>query len=132
MPRRRARGEGAILKRVFKRPDSSSYTRFYARITVAYDGLKQQKQDGPMRKMEKEAKADLAALLKAQETGQLTTRADQTLNDYLDGWLAQGAKTLKYRTYETYEMDLRNHVRPRFGRMKLSKIHKTDVQNMVN
>ncbi len=117
---------------MFKRPDGSSYTRFYARITVAYDGLKQDKQDGPMRKTEKEAKLDLAALLKAQEAGQLTTHADQTLNEYLDGWLTQGAKTLKYRTYKTYEMDLRNHVRPRLGRMKLSKIRKTDVQNMVN
>ncbi len=49
MARRRPQYEGAIVKRVFKRPDSSSYTRFYARITVAYDDLKQQKQDDPMR-----------------------------------------------------------------------------------
>jgi integrase len=132
MPRRRARGEGGILKREYKRPDGKIYKRYFARITTAYDGSKQDKQDGPMRATEKEAKVDLAALLKTQEAGQLSTRANQTLNDYLDGWLAQGAKTLKYRTYETYEMDLRNHVRPRLGRMKLSKIHKTDVQNLVN
>ena len=132
MPRRRARGEGAILKRDYTRADGSAYKRYYARITTAYDGLKQTKKDGPLRKTEREAKADLAALLKAKDAGQLSTQADQTLNDYLDGWLAQSAKTLKYRTYQSYEMDLRNHVRPRLGRMKLNKIHKTDVQNLVN
>lgn len=132
MPRRRARGEGGILRRTFTRTDGITYNRYFARVTASYDGLEQKKKDGPLRKTEREAKTDLAALLKAKEAGQLSTTSEQTLNDYLDAWLAQAAKTLKYRTYGTYEMDLRNHVRPRLGRMKLGKIHKTDVQNMVN
>lgn len=49
MPRRRARGEGGIKRRAFKRSDGTAYKRYYARITVSYDGARQSWQDGPMR-----------------------------------------------------------------------------------
>jgi hypothetical protein len=63
MPRRRAKGEGTIIKRIITRSDGSTFTRFHARITSLYDGEKQRRHDGPRRKSEAEAKRDLKAML---------------------------------------------------------------------
>ena len=66
---KRANGEGTIKKRTFKRKDDSMYVRWYARITVAWDGKKKTSLDGPLRVKKDEAKQDLIRLRKEQRTG---------------------------------------------------------------
>jgi integrase len=133
MPRKSANGNGTVKKRMVKRGDGSTYRRWYARITVGWDADgKRIRQDGPLRKTQSEALADLAELQRQASRGLLSTDSAQTLDEYLDTWLAQVIRTNKFRTYQTYESDLRKHVRPHLGQKQLRHIKKTDVQNMAN
>ncbi len=132
MPRKRANGEGTIIKRTVKRKDGTTYPRFHARVTLNISGEKQTQQDGPWREKQMEAKHDLTRLLREAQSGGLKGEASQTLRTYLESWLERGAKSKKFRTYQTYEQDLRNHVLPRLGHLPLHKITKLDIQNMVD
>ncbi len=132
MPRKRANGEGTIIKRTIKRKDGTIYTRFHARITLDFKGKKQLQRDGPWREKQQEAKNDLARLLREAKRGGLNGEASQTLQTYIESWLERGAKSKKFRTYQTYEQDLRNHVLPRLGHLPLLKLTKLDIQNMID
>jgi hypothetical protein len=50
-----------------------------------------------------------------------------TLREYATEWLA--TRDLELRSREHFEYVLRNHIYPRFGRMKLADITTTDVRN---
>lgn len=132
MARRRASGEGTIRKRAFKRKDGSSYTRWFARITIAWDGSKQRWRDGPLRVKEKEALEDLKAMQKELASGGFSNDANQTLEQYLTAWLRQVALSKKYGTYRSYEPSVRLHIVPILGHLLLKKLRRTDVQNMIN
>lgn len=132
MARRRASGEGTIRKRTIKRKDGTTYVRYFARITLSWDGRKKLSKDSPLRATEREAKTDLSNLKQQQARGMLTGSKTQTLRDYLQAWLEQTAKTRKFRTYQTYNQDLTNHVLPHLGYIRLDNLKKTDVQNMIH
>lgn len=132
MPRKRANGEGTIIKRTVKRKDGTSYTRFHARVSLDVKEEKQLQRDGPWREKQQEAKNDLRRLLREAKRGALNGEAGQTLQTYIEGWLERGARSKKFRTYQTYEQDLRNHVLPRLGHVPLHKLTKLDIQNMID
>ena len=129
---RRANGEGTIKKRTFKREDGSSYVRYYARVTVSWDGHSKRSKDGPLRVKKEEAKGDLLRLQKLQAKGTLETLAKQRLGDYLEGWLEQAALSKKFGAYRNYYYSLRTYVIPRIGHMPLDKLRRVHVQAMVN
>lgn len=52
-----------------------------------------------------------------------------TIDEYLDKWLEVSAKPrLKERTYEDYDQYLKRYIRPRIGKLKLSKLKPLDIQ----
>lgn len=132
MARRRASGEGTIRKRTFRRKDGSTYVRWFARITTAWDGSKQKFKDGSLRAKEKEASEDLKTMQKELASGGFSNDASQTLEQYLTAWLQQVALSKKYGTYRSYEPSVRLHIMPILGHLPLKKLKRTDVQNMLN
>lgn len=129
---KRLNGEGSIVKRRVRRKDGSAYFRYLARITLSYDGADQDRQDGPWRKTSSEAKADLKKMLADLERGGFSAEATLTLRSYLENWLRRASKTKKFRTYQTYQQDLSNHVIPRIGHKRLKDLTRLDVQNMID
>jgi len=53
-----------------------------------------------------------------------------TVNEFIDTWLARKTK-LRERTKLGYEINLRLHVRPRIGRLKVSDVRTEDVAALV-
>lgn len=129
---RRSDGEGTIKKRVLKRANGTSYVRWYARITLEWNGKRKRGKDGPLRKTQKEAHGDLVELKRQQMSSGLGDETQQKLSDYIHDWLERTRRVKKWRTYQTYEGDLRNHVLPYLGHKRLAKISRANVQQMVN
>ena len=82
--------------------------------------------------MQKEAHGDLVELERQQKSGRLKDGAQQKLSHYVQHWLERARRVKKWRTYQTYEGDLRNHVLPYLGHKRLDKISRADVQQMVD
>lgn len=58
-------------------------------------------------------------------------RQDVTVADWCDEWLA-GKVNLSPKTRDRYEGVLRAHIRPRWGRVKLSQLRHADVQKWLS
>jgi integrase len=65
-------------------------------------------------------------------SGTNLTKADQSLNDYLDDWLRSVQNSRKETTFVSYEFKLRLHVRPYIGHLPLSDIDTSDLQILVD
>ena len=128
MPRRRSNGEGSIKKRTLTRKDKSTYIRYSAVITVGWNAEgKQEQQEGPWRKKSSEASQDLQAMRKARDAGVL--KPDTMLvGDYMDYWLTQAQADLRPRSAQAYRGDIKNHIKPRIGKLKLDKLTPIAVQ----
>jgi integrase len=59
--------------------------------------------------------------------------AKPTLKAFLQDWLEQVVKPRnRPRTYDRYEMDIRNHILPRLGRSRLDQLTPQEVQKAIN
>jgi integrase len=52
----------------------------------------------------------------------------QTLGEFLDAWLEAVKPSLRLRTYETYRSNIRHHLRPKLGRIKLRDLRPDHIQ----
>lgn len=139
MPRgRRAHGEGGIRERTMKRKDGSSYKRWQAVVTAGFQAGRQKQVYGPLRQTKKEALADLDGLRKERKSGALSTR-DTTLGEYLDYWLEQikpsdddrivaTRRQIGPKTWVGFEGDVRNHIKPYLGKVKLARLEPVVIQ----
>lgn len=134
--RRRGPGEGSIAKRTYARRDGTKRTRYYAIITTGWASGQQRQVEGPQRKTEREARADLDRLKRQRDAGRLTTE-DPPLEAYLAYWLEQIKPTpgregnrqqVSAKTWRGYSGDVNNHIAPRLGRVKLSRLEPTRLQ----
>src|SRR5207245_677213 len=82
-------------------------------------------------KTEKEALSARRKLLYEKEQGTLATGPEQTLKVYLERWLEEVIKlTMRPNTYETYRYNLRHHVIPALGHVKLRKVTPNMLQSL--
>lgn len=108
------RGKDKWLIRVFLGRDKDGKTKFYNEI---FHGKK------------KEADAYEAKKKSELVSGVALQHSNTTIDEYLDTWLKISAKPrLRERTYYDYEQYLKRYVRPRIGKIKLSKLKSLDVQ----
>ncbi len=83
--------------------------------------------DGGLR----EAQAALEDARQRSRHGERTAPASAPrVADYADAWLERKTK-LRERTREKYEVNLRVHVKPRLGRLKVSDVREDDVARLV-
>lgn len=124
----RGRNEGSIAKVVRKRRDGTEYIRYQASCSLGTgaDG-KRKRIKGPLREARPEAAADLRTMQGQIEHG--VTPGRERLADYLATWLEH--IEVKHRTRTTYESDIRNHVSPAIGQLRLCDITPAHVNAML-
>ena len=130
MVRQRANGEGTVYPRRNKQGKIISYRASYWARTAS-GGLKRRYVSG---KTKTEA---LSALRKAtvdRDGGLVFEVENITLAEYLDRWLNGPVKTknLKAITYEQYQRQVRVHIVPSLGRVKLRNLSPELVQDLYD
>jgi integrase len=83
-------------------------------------------------KTKKEAQAAAAKLEQELTSGLLINNNNYTYQDIYEQWYSNHSKTIKPSTRTTIESKFKNHILPRFGRIKLKDITKTYCQKMIN
>jgi integrase len=80
-------------------------------------------------KTRKEVQEQLKAALHEQQQGKLVTGPRQNVKQFLAYWLEDVQKpSVRLRTYQRYEMQLRRHILPAIGNMQLSKLTPQHIQ----
>src|SRR5829696_1419414 len=111
------------------------------RITKRKDGLFQgmyiaQTPDGPKRKYVygrkyKDVQRKLAEAMGDAAKGIYFDDENQTVAQYMERWLEDSAKgDLGHRAYHNYRLQIRRHISPTLGRIKLSKLTAAHVQSL--
>jgi integrase len=111
--------------RIYKRKDG----RYEGRYTVHTP-------DGPVRKRVygrkyKEVQRKLAEAMGDAVRGIVFDDENMTVSEYMERWLEDSAKgDLGHRAYHNYRLQIRRHISPSLGRIKLSKLTATHVQSL--
>ncbi len=89
--------------------------------------------DGKRRYVSAKRKRDAERLLREAMTdadrGLVFDASNQTVSEYMTHWLEDFAKAnLAPRTYHNYKLQIREHIVPAFGKMKLSKLDTPNIQ----
>ena len=81
----------------------------------------------------KDAQKYLTAKLREKDLGVFIEPASMGLSEFLDKWLEEIAKPrLRQSTFASYEMVLKNYVKPTLGAKRLSDIQAYEVQKLYN
>src|SRR5215204_1974591 len=111
--------------RIYKRKDG----RYEGRYTI-------QTPDGSMRKRVygrkyKEVQRKLAEAMGDAAKGIVFDDENMTVGDYMIRWLEDSARgDLGHRAYHNYRLQIRRHISPTVGRLKLSKLTAAHVQSL--
>ena len=126
MAKRRANGEGNIRKR--------ADGRWEGRYTAGHDPVTgKQIFKNVLGKSQAEVKEKLTAAI--QETAGLDIlKAEQyTVETWLQFWLDNfGKMTMRPSTFESYSGNLRVHIKPNIGGIKLTKLRTSDLQKFYS
>jgi integrase len=111
--------------RIHKRKDG----RYEGRYTVYTP-------DGPVRKRVyarkyKEVQKKLAEAMGDAARGIVFNDENVTVSEYMTRWLEDSAKgDLGHRAYHNYRLQIRRHINPALGRLKLSKLTAAHIQSL--
>ena len=127
-----APGAGTIRKKTVNR-NGKKYTYWEARYTEGYDpGTGKQIQRSITGKTQKEVSQKLKTATLAIDTGTYIAPSKQTLGEWLDIWLATYCSNIKPRTREIYNTDIRVHIKPSLGSVRLETLTPPMVQAFYN
>jgi len=130
--KRAAQGAGTIRKKTVTR-NGKQYTYWEARITTGRDpGTGKQIQQSFSGKTQKEVREKMQAAAVEVNTGTYTPPAKMTVGQWLDIWQAEYLGNVKPRTIALYTGNIRNHIRPALGAIKLSELRPHTVQAFIN
>jgi integrase len=125
MAKRRSNNEGSITKR--------KDGRWMARVLTGYND-----QGAPIRKAvygksEKEVKEKLTEIMYKRQTGTYKEPSKTTVSQWLDNWLDDYMKpSLRPTTWANYETQIRVHIKPAIGNLKLSQLQTGHLQRLYN
>ena len=80
----------------------------------------------------RDAERELRRIQRSRDTCEYVDPSKETLNVFLDRWLAASGSRVSPRTLEGYRWLLRRYVRPKLGSLRLVRIRPLDVQALVN
>lgn len=97
------------------------------------DSKRKKKEKGGFR-TKKEAEAVLAKALNEYNTaGHVFTPSEITVSDYLDQWFRLYCEpNLKYNTQQNHLFNMKNHLKPAFGKYRLRSLNPAAVQEFIN
>lgn len=132
MAKRAAQGSGTIRKKTVTR-NGMQYTYWEARITTGRDpGTGKQIQQSFTGKTQKEVREKMQAAAVAVNTGIYIPPQKMTVGQWLDTWAAEYIGNLKPNTIRIYRSNIRGHIKPALGAIRLSDLRPHDVQRFVN
>ena len=124
MPKKRAHGEGSILRR--------KDGRWQGAVTVGYDSQGKQKRKTVYGKTQAEVREKIEKIKQQVSEG---TYSDSKLNIrefLLVHWLPTKANEVKPRTNEFYHYVIKDYIIPCIGKIQLTKLTPIDIQKMMN
>ena len=135
MPRkstRGAQGAGTIRKKTVTR-NGKPYTYWEGRVTTGHDpGTGKQVQRSFTGKTQKEVREKMQAAAVELTAGTYTEPSKMTLGQWLDVWTAEYMGDKKYLTVKHYKAQVREHIKPTLGAVKLSQLSPHMIQGFYN
>lgn len=129
---RNAKGGGNIRKKTVTR-NGKQYTYWEARITTGRDpGTGKQVQRSFTGKTQKEVREKLQAAAVAVTTGTYIEPSKLTVGQWLDIWSAEYLGNVKPNTVRIYKNNIKKHIKPYIGAIRLTDLHPHTVQTVIN
>ncbi len=123
-----AGGTGSIRK-ISTTKNGKQYTYWQARYTAGYDpGTGKQIQRSITGKTQKEVAEKLKATTAAIDCGSYIEPNKQTLGQWLDIWVDTYLLNIKPRTLDIYKSDIRLHIKPLLGAVRLDLLDAPTIQ----
>lgn len=127
-----AAGIGTIRKKTVNRK-GKEYTFWEARYTEGYDpGTGKQIQRYITGKTQKEVAQKLKAATAAIDAGTYTAPCKMTVGEWLDIWAAEYLGAVKPLTERTYTEQIKTHIKPALGAVKLEALNTHMIQYFYN
>lgn len=123
--KRRARGEGTIRQRA----DGTWEARFIVSIDP---GTGKDVRRSVYAKTQKEVRKKLTEALAALDKDDYKEPCKMTVAQWLDIWTAEYLGDIKPRTMESYDCQIRNHIKPALGAAKLEALNTHTIQQFYN
>lgn len=132
MPRKAAAGAGTIRKKTITR-NGKEYTYWEARYTEGYDpGTGRQIQRSITGKTQREVSQKLKAATSALDSGTYTAPSKMTVGQWLDIWAREYLGSVKETTAITYREQIKNHLKPALGAIRLETLNAHTIQGTYN
>lgn len=132
MAKRAAAGAGTIRKRTVIR-SGKEYTYWEARLTVGRDpGTGKQVQRSFSGKTQKEVRERMQAAAVAVNEGTYTAPQKITVGEWLTIWEREYLGGVKPFTALNYSQNIKNHIRPALGAVKLDALNAHTIQGFYN
>lgn len=129
---RGAHGCGTIRKKTVTR-SGKEYSFWEARYTAGYDpGTGKQIQRSISGKTQKDVARKLKEATASIDAGTYIPPNKITLGNWLDTWRTTYLTSVKPRTISVYENDIRNHIKPKLGSIKLEALDTHTIQQFYN
>ena len=127
-----ANGNGTIRKKTVTR-NGLNYTYWEARVTIVHDaGTGKQIQKSFTGKTQKEVREKLRAAAVNIDNGTYQEPSKITLSEWLDIWTAEYLGDVKPHTSASYNTQVRNHIKPALGAVKLQALSAPQIQRFYN
>ena len=123
--KRRARGEGSIRQR----KDGTWEARF---ITGVDPGTGKDIRKSVYAKTQKEVRKKMTEAIAALDREDYREPCKMTLAQWLDIWSTEYLKNVKPRTLESYLCQIKNHIKPNLGAVKLEALSTHAIQVFYN
>ncbi len=132
MARKNAKGAGTIRKKTVTR-GGKEYTYWESRITTGRDpGTGKQIQRSFTGKTQKEVREKMQAAAVEVNQGTYTAPSKMTVGQWLDIWQRDYLGSVKPATAYIYGNNIRNHIKPALGAVRLQELHPHTVQGFIN
>ena len=132
MAKRGAKGSGTLRKKTVNR-NGKQYVYWEGRVTVGRDpGTGRQIQRSFSGKSQKEVLERMQAAAVEVSSGVYTPPSKLTVGQWLDLWQANYLGGVKPLTVRAYEKNVRVHIKPALGAVKLDSLTPYSVQEFIN
>ena len=129
---RGAQGSGTIRKKTVKR-NGQEYAYWEARITIGRDpGTGKQIQKSFSGKTQKEVREKMQAAAVAVNDGSYQEPSKMTVGEWLDIWARDYLNDVKPFTVVSYKGQIKNHIKPALGAVKLDNLAPHTIQRFYN
>ena len=123
--KRRARGEGSIRQR----KDGTWEARFVIGIDP---GTGKEIRKSVYAKTQKEVRKKMTEAVAALDKDDYREPSKMTVGQWLDVWTAEYLNGVKPRTVESYLCQIKNHIKPNLGALKLDALSPHTIQKFYN